>query len=83
MADDTRTQASGGGADEGRPDGVENPGGKSAGGESAGGAYPDPGAGRHRGEDGFMGHGGQGHIDYSGTGDDDGEDNKNAATGAD
>ena len=33
------------------------------------------------GSSGAAGHGGQSHIDYSGTGDDDGAGNANAATG--
>ncbi|WP_426261388.1 hypothetical protein [Sphingomonas sp. DC1100-1] len=71
----------------GSNDGVEAPGGKSAS-ESNGGAYPNP----HTGKDaknrddvggGFLGHGGQSGMDYSGTGDGDTDDdvgNANAVT---
>ena len=45
--------------------------------QAMGGAADEGGSG------GFFGHGGQSHIAYSGTGDDDGEHNDNAATGAD
>lgn len=64
-------------------DGVENAPGKTAGGsESNGGAYPNPHTGKKPEGGGFMGHGGQTEIDYSGTGTDDGEvGNENAVTG--
>lgn len=86
MTDTQPTQAMGkdhGGSN----DGVEAPGGKS-GSESNGGAYPNP----HTGKDakdrdavggGFLGHGGQSGMDYSGTGDGDTDDNvgnENAVT---
>ncbi len=55
---------------------------KDAGGESGGGAYPNPHTGKTPEGGGFMGHGGQTHIDYSGTGTDDDEvGNANAVTG--
>ena len=57
--------------------------GKDAGGESGGGAYPNPHSGKSGDNSGFMGHGGQTHIDYSGTGDADTDDavgNENAVT---
>jgi hypothetical protein len=65
-----------------RDDGVENPSGKTGGGESSGGAYPNPHAGKDP-QGGFMGHGGQTHLNYSGTGDKDTDDevgNDNAVT---
>jgi hypothetical protein len=68
-----------------RPDkagGVDAPGG----GESAGGAYPNPHSGNPQPHGGFMGHGGQSRIDYSGTGAGSGDEdeevgNVNAVTG--
>ncbi len=80
MPDDGR-QVSGQGAD----DGVTNPSGKSDS-ESNGGAYPNPHTGKGKQDDvggGFMGHGGQSHVEYSGTGDADTDDdvgNDNAVT---
>jgi hypothetical protein len=68
-----------------RNDGVERPSGMSAG-ESAGGAYPNPHTGKGGEDDvggGFMGHGGQSGMEYSGTGDggtDDDGGNANAVT---
>ena len=68
-----------------RNDGVEQPSGKSAG-ESEGGAYPNPHTGKIIKDDvggGFMGHGGQSGMEYSGTGDGDTDDdvgNANAVT---
>ncbi|WP_425230771.1 hypothetical protein [Sphingomonas sp.] len=63
-------------------DGVENAPGKTAGGESEGGAYPNPHTGHGKDQGGFMGHGGQSQIDYSGTGEDDAAvGNVNAVTG--
>ncbi len=64
--------------------GIDAPGGKTGGGESGGGGYPNPQTGKPGHGGGFMGHGGQTHIDYSGTGaKGDGEEgNDNAATGA-
>ena len=65
-----------------RQDGIEDAPGKTAGGgESAGGAYPNPQSGKRPGG-GFLGHGGQTDIDYSGTGaGDDDVGNDNAVTG--
>ena len=66
-------------------DGVEQPSGKSAG-ESDGGAYPNPHTGKASKDDvggGFLGHGGQSGMAYSGTGDGDTDDdvgNANAVT---
>ncbi len=37
-----------------------------SGGESGGGAYPNPHSGKEPSGGGFMGHGGQSEIDYSG-----------------
>ncbi|WP_210357041.1 hypothetical protein [Sphingomonas beigongshangi] len=56
-----------------------------SGGESGGGAYPNPHTGKGGGDTGggFMEHGGQSEIDYSGTGDKDTDDtvgNDNAVT---
>jgi hypothetical protein len=85
MADKQPMQASGDGAVGG--DGVDEPqvSGRTGGGESGGGAYPNPHAGKddHPGG-GFMGHGGQTDVDYSGTGadGDPGAENANAATGS-
>ncbi len=70
-----------------REDGVENAPGKVAGGgESAGGAYPNPFSGHGEDQGGFLGHGGQSKMDYSGTGEGAGDDdtavgNVNAVTG--
>ncbi|HEU0043357.1 hypothetical protein [Sphingomonas sp.] len=67
-------------------DGVENvPSKTTDAGESAGGAYPNPHTGKKPEGGGFMGHGGQTEIAYSGTGqggqDDDPEvGNVNAVT---
>ena len=53
----------------GAPDGVSaKPGGKDAAGESGGGGYPNPQTGKKPRGGGFMGHGGQTEIAYSGTG---------------
>ena len=68
-------------------DGVENaPGKEAGGGESSGGAYPNRHTGKKPAGGGFMGHGGQTRIDYSGTGAGSGDDdaevgNVNAVTG--
>ena len=68
-------------------DGVENaPGKTGAGGESDGGTYPNPHTGKKPEGGGFMGHGGQTRIDYSGTGEGSGDQdedvgNANAVTG--
>ena len=68
-------------------DGVENAPGKTGGvnangGESQGGAYPNPHTGHGEDKGGFLGHGGQSDIDYSGTGaGDDDVGNENAVTG--
>lgn len=80
MSDTQPTQAAGGGADKGKPDGVEDtPGKTSPGGESGGGNYEAPRDGGKDGGSGFMAHGGQSHIAYSGDTDDD-EEKPNAAT---
>ena len=66
-------------------DGVEQPAGKSDS-ESNGGAYPNPHTGKSRRDNvggGFLGHGGQSGMDYSGTGDGDTDEtvgNDNAVT---
>ncbi|GAA0662247.1 hypothetical protein FHT00_003309 [Sphingomonas insulae] len=66
-------------------DAAASPAGKSDG-ESNGGAYPNPHTGKGKQDDvggGFMGHGGQSHVEYSGTGDDDTDEdvgNGNAVT---
>ena len=72
-------------------DGVENAAGKADGGgespgESGGGAYPNPHTGKTPEGGGFMGHGGQTQIEYSGTGEGSGDEdadvgNANAVTG--
>ncbi len=67
MSDTQPMQADGGGSDRDAPDGVENAPAKHGGGESAGGAYPNPQTGKTPENDGFMGHGGQTEIDYSGS----------------
>ena len=59
---------------------------KAGGGESEGGAYPNPHTGHGENQGGFMGHGGQSEMDYSGTGEGAGDDdpavgNVNAVTG--
>jgi hypothetical protein len=85
MTDTQPTQAMGSGKPGGE-DGVEHPSGKQGGGESAGGAYPNPHTGKGRQDDvggGLMGHGGQSHVAYSGSGDGDTADdvgNENAVT---
>ncbi|SEM96226.1 hypothetical protein SAMN05192583_1678 [Sphingomonas gellani] len=97
MTDKVPTPVAGGDKNKGAPDGVNSDpgapqgaaasgGGESDGGESDGGAYPNPHTGKKGGEQGgFMGHGGQTEIAYSGTGQgghDDDEDvgNSNAVT---
>ncbi|WP_203308618.1 hypothetical protein [Sphingomonas beigongshangi] len=71
---------------EGAHDGVgDAPGKRAGGGESGGGAYPNPHTAKGGGDagGGFMEHGGQSEIDYSGTGDKDTDDtvgNDNAVT---
>jgi hypothetical protein len=76
--------ADGGGVNKGKPDGVsDSPGGanvhgRTAGGESGGGGYDNPHSGKTPTNSGFMGHGGQTVMDYSG-GDQAGV---NAASGA-
>ncbi|WP_267394250.1 MULTISPECIES: hypothetical protein [unclassified Sphingomonas] len=71
---------------DGSKDGVGDAPGKTAGGsESSGGAYPNPHTGKKPGGagGGFMGHGGQSGMEYSGTGDKDTDDdvgNENAVT---
>jgi len=67
-------------------DGIEWPSGKGEGGESNGGAYPNPHTGKGSKDNvggGFLGHGGQSGMDYSGPGDGDTDDtvgNENAVT---
>jgi hypothetical protein len=62
--------------DQGREiaDGGKGPDKAPTGGESGGGAYPNPHRGKKPKDDGFMGHGGQSEIDYSGP------DNPNSST---
>jgi len=87
MADTVPTPVAGGDGRKGAPDGVNSdPSGRTPGGESAGGAYPNPHTDKDdkdAGTGGFMGHGGQSHQDYSGTGDKDdkGVGNVNAVDG--
>ncbi len=46
---------------------IESMNGREGGGDSGGGAYPNPHTGKSGGEaEGFMGHGGQTHMDYEG-----------------
>jgi hypothetical protein len=69
MSDKQPTQAGGGDGRKGAPDGVStNPQNRTPGGESGGGAYPNPQTGKEPENGGFMGHGGQTEINYSGTG---------------
>ncbi|WP_347302339.1 hypothetical protein V5740_10025 [Croceibacterium sp. TMG7-5b_MA50] len=79
MANDQKfpTQASGGGPDKGKPDGVSaSPAaargvdvqGRTSGGDGEGGAYPNPHTGREPTQGGLMGHGGQTEIGYHGGG---------------
>ena len=88
----TRTPVSGGGADEGAPDGVsgspatggpESIQGRSGGSESSGGAYPNPQTGKTGDNSGFLGHGGQTEIGYHGGGQAGEGDAPNSATGSD
>ena len=84
---------SGGGPDQGAPDGVAaspdtgaagNIQGRTPGGESGGGGYPNPQTGKKgSSSDGFMGHGGQTEIGYHGGGQLGSGDAPNAATGSD
>ena len=73
------------GSGDGSKDGVGNPSAKSDS-ESNGGAYPNPHTGKGQQDDvggGFLGHGGQSGMDYSGTGDGDTDEevgNENAVT---
>ena len=88
MTDKQPNQATGGKdmAANGGKDSTQEPpgmsGGEQSGGQSGGGARPSnpKGGGDAGSSGGFMGHGGQSHIGYSGTGDDDGAENANAAT---
>ncbi len=80
MSDKQPMQAAGGDGHKGAGDGVNDTPGKKAGGsESEGGAYPNPHTGKKGDNSGFLGHGGQTEIDYSGPGGkrdpDDGGDN--------
>ncbi|HEX8554407.1 MAG TPA: hypothetical protein VF695_06845 [Sphingomonas sp.] len=69
MADTQPNQAMGNGKAPRQTDGVEETHGKSGGSESQGGAYPNPHTGKDGGDQsGFMGHGGQTGMEYSGTG---------------
>jgi hypothetical protein len=76
-------------SDKGGQHGVgERPDKAAGGGESSGGAYPNPHTGNPDPQGGFMGHGGQSRIDYSGTGAGSGDEdedvgNENAVTGKD
>ncbi len=46
---------------------LDNMNGRQGGGDSAGGAYPNPHTGKSGGDrEGYMGHGGQTHMDYEG-----------------
>jgi hypothetical protein len=69
----------------GSNDGVETPSGKSDS-ESNGGPYPNPHTGKGPQDNvggGFLGHGGQSGMEYSGTGDEDTDKdvgNENAVT---
>lgn len=71
---------------DGAKDGVGDAPAKQGGGESGGGAYPNPHTGKGKQEDvggGFLGHGGQSHVAYSGPGDGDTDEavgNDNAVT---
>ncbi len=68
MSDSQPMQAGGGDGRKGHDDGVQDAPAKQGGGESGGGAYPNPQTGKTPENDGFMGHGGQTDIDYSGPG---------------
>ncbi len=49
------------------PESQDRMNGREGGGDSGGGAYPNPHTGNKGGEgEGFMGHGGQTHMDYEG-----------------
>ena len=49
------------------PSALEQMNGRSGGGDSGGGAYPNPHTGKGGSEsEGYMGHGGQTHMDYEG-----------------
>lgn len=87
-----RMPVSGGGPDQGAPDGVsaspdtgapENIQGRTPAGESGGGGYPNPQTGKKGDAGGFMGHGGQAEIGYHGGGQLGRGDAPNAATGSD
>jgi hypothetical protein len=64
------TPVSGGGAQKGNPDGVNESHARSDAGESGGGSYDNPHTGKDSKGDfgGFMGHGGQTDIAYHGSG---------------
>ncbi len=82
MTDKQPMQATGAKGEDATKDSTQEPPGMSGGGQSGGGARPSnpKGGGDAGSSGGFMGHGGQSHVGYSGTGDDDGEENANAAT---
>ena len=67
MSKKTPVQADGSGTDKGAPDGVSQDRVNSRGGmgESGGGSYPNPHEGKDGDSDfgGFMGHGGQTHLE--------------------
>ncbi|MBJ6122182.1 hypothetical protein [Sphingomonas mollis] len=83
MTDKQPMQASGQDSPGTRPDGIEDAPAKGAGGESGGGAYPNPQTGKKEKNEGFLKHGGQTEMDYSGPGgeNDDKTGNPNAVTG--
>jgi hypothetical protein len=64
------TPVSGGGANKGNPDGVNESHARGGAGESGGGSYDNPHTGKDGNSDfgGFMGHGGQTDIAYHGSG---------------
>ncbi len=66
-ADTPRSQGEAGDLARGDPEAQEEMNGRSGGGDSGGGAYPNPHTGKSGGDaEGFMGHGGQTHMDYEG-----------------
>lgn len=81
------TPVSGGGAEKGQPDGVNESAARSTGGESGGGSYDNPHEGKNGDSSfgGFMEHGGQTDIGYHGSGQagSEGSDTANATTKGD